>query len=423
MLIPKFLLAAGLRLPNCITVAAVTFLMTSSALAAYFTGQFDQTLVFNSEETDRVVFNPAPPQRWKDAGVSETDVHVTTGQLVDPVTGQGSLLALLVEVEDEDPLLFVDQNDDNMISASEKFTMENPKNPYLWEATVTIPLKGGFFTSSSIFVEYFQRIKTAKMTNDDRLIRQTTEVLARGTVDVNGKKVAVQYALVEKKKVNPREGWQGVDANGDGKVDMDNLSPEAAKADNEVVIFRVGDMFVSTKKADVDKNQIVLRQHEAKEYKRLELYTGKEFPDFTFSDFDGKKHKFSEFRGKYVLLDIWGFWCPPCRKELPYIREAQKRFGSRNLEVIGLNTDADYTIDSMKKSLRDNGMIWTQAKFDSVMEFLKVGLRVNSFPTTFLIAPDGKILSMSRHERKEPDLRGADLLDSLDEVLPREGTK
>jgi thiol-disulfide isomerase/thioredoxin len=124
-----------------------------------------------------------------------------------------------------------------------------------------------------------------------------------------------------------------------------------------------------------------------------------------------------------VLLDIWGFWCPPCRKELPYIREAQKRFGSRNLEVIGLNTDADYTIDSMKKSLRDNGMIWTQAKFDSVMEFLKVGLRVNSFPTTFLIAPDGKILSMSRHERKEPDLRGADLLASLDEVLPREGTK
>jgi thiol-disulfide isomerase/thioredoxin len=397
--------------------------MTSSALAADFTGQFDPTLVFNSEETDRVVFNPAPPQRWKDAAVSGTDVHVTTGQLVDPVTGQGSLLALLVEVEDEDPLLFVDQNDDNMISASEKFTMENPKNPYLWEATVTIPLKGGFFTSSSIFVEYFQRIQTSKMTKDDRLIRQTTEVLARGMVDVNGKKVAVQYALVEKKKVNPREGWQGVDADGDGKVDMDNLSPEAAKADNEVVIFRVGDMFVSTKKADVDKNQIVLRQHEAKEYKRLELYTGKEFPDFTFSDFDGKKHKFSEFRGKYVLLDIWGFWCPPCRKELPYIREAQKRFGSRNLEVVGLNTDADYTIDSMKKSLRDNGMIWTQAKFDSVMEFLKVGLRVNSFPTTFLIAPDGKILSMSRHERKEPDLRGADLLDSLDEVLPREETR
>ena len=88
--------------------------------------------------------------------------------------------------------------------------------------------------------------------------------------------------------------------------------------------------------------------------------------------------------------------------------------------MVGLNTDADYTIDSMKKSLKDNSMIWTQAKFDSVMDFLKTGLRVNSFPTTFLIAPDGKILSMSRHERKEPDLRGQDLLESLDDVLPKQ---
>jgi len=282
-------------------------------------------------------------------------------------------------------------------------------------------MKAGFFTSASIFVEYFERVQTSKMTDDDRLIRQTTEVLARGTVDVNGKKVAVQYALVDKKKVNPRDGWQGMDADGDGKVDMDNLSPEAAKANDEVVIFRVGDTYVSTKKADVEKNQIILRQHEAKEYKRLELYVGKEFPDFDFSDFDGKKHKFSEFRGKYVLLDIWGFWCGPCRKELPYIKEAQKRFGGRNLAVVGLNTDANYTVDSMKRSLKDNGMIWTQAKFESVVDFLRLGLRVSSFPTTFLIAPDGKILSMSRNERKEPDLRGADLLDSLDEVLPKSG--
>jgi len=66
-------------------------------------------------------------------------------------------------------------------------------------------------------------------------------------------------------------------------------------------------------------------------------------------------------------------------------------------------------------------MIWTQAKFESVVDFLRLGLRVSSFPTTFLIAPDGKILSMSRNERKEPDLRGADLLDSLDEVLPKSG--
>lgn len=405
--------------PLILTIAAWLVLSSPAFAGGEFIGQFDTALVTNPEETDRIVFKPSPPDRWKDAGPLAADAHITAARLIDPQTGEASILALLVEVDDEDPIIFVDSDGDNKIISTEKFELKQGDNRYLWEATVTVAVKGGFFTSFPISVQYFESIMIDKMTDDDRLIKQTTDVLARGAVDVNGKKVAVQYALVGKKKVNAREGWLGMDIDGDGTVDMDGLSPEAAKADNEAVIFRVGDLYLSTKKADLEKNQIVLREHEAKEYKRLELYIDKEFPDFTFSDFDGKKRKFSEYRGKYVLLDIWGFWCPPCRKELPYIREAQKRFGSRNLEVIGLNTDPDYTIDSMKKALKDNGMIWTQAKFESVVDFLRVGLRINSFPTTFLISPDGKILSMSRQEREEPDLRGADLLESLDEVLPK----
>jgi thiol-disulfide isomerase/thioredoxin len=401
-------------------VLSIAFLHVSALAGGEFTGRFDPALATNPEETDRVIFKHSTyMDRWKDAGSFGPETHYTSAQLFDPLTGQASLLALLVEVKGEDPIILVDQNDDNKITAAEKFEMKNPDNPYLWEAVVTIPVKAGFFTSAPIAIEYFQSIRSEKMTDDDRLIRQTTGVLARGTVDVNGKKIAVKYALVDKKSVNAREGWLGIDADGDGEVDINDLSPEATKANNEIVVFRVGNSYLSTKKADVEKNQIVLREHEAKEYKRLELYLGKEFPDFNFSDFDGKKHKFSELRGKYVLLDIWGFWCPPCRKELPYIREAQKRFAGRNLEVLGLNTDADYTVESMKKALRDSGMIWTQAKFESVIDFVRVGLRVHSFPTTFLISPEGKILSMSRSERKEPDLRGSDLLDTLDEILPK----
>ena len=261
-------------------------------------------------------------------------------------------------------------------------------------------------------MRYFKSVKTDKMGPGDRLITQSTEVLARGTVDIKGRKVMFQYAMpAGEKTVNPQEGWLGVDTDGDGNIDMDNLSPEAAKADAEAVVFRVGDMYLSTKKADIAKNQIVIREHDAKEYKRLELGIGKPFPEFAFTDFDGKKRKISEFRGKFVLLDIWGFWCGPCRRELPYIKEAYKRFQGRNLEIVGLNTDEDYTVESMKKGLNDNGMTWTNAKFDSVVDFLRSGLRVSSFPTTFLISPEGKILSMSRAERDEPDLRGHDLLD------------
>jgi hypothetical protein len=83
-----------------------------------------------------------------------------------------------------------------------------------------------------------------------------------------------------------------------------------------------------------------------------------------------------------------------------------------------MNTD-DFTPDSIKKALSENGMTWTQARHDSFTELKDFQFRIESFPTTFLVAPDGKVLSMSRHQRGEPDLRGKDLLTTLDEILPK----
>lgn len=402
--------------------AASPFTFARSAVGAEYAGQFEKSLAANVEEFERVVLTVDTAEAWKHLGSFGASAHFTTGRLNHPQTGQYSVVALLVEDGNNAPLIFADINDDRKLSADEKFTLKKEKddNPYLWNATIPLNAKNDFFSNCPIFVRYFKSVKTDKMGPGDRLITQSTEVMARGIVDVKGRKVLVQYAMpAGEKKVNAQDGWLGVDGDGDGSIDMDNLSPEAARAETESVVFRVGDIYLSTKKADVSKNQIIMREHDAKEYKRMELGIGKQFPEFAFTDFDGKKRKISEFRGKYVLLDIWGFWCPPCRKELPYIREAHKRFQGRNLEIVGLNTDPDYTIDSMKKALNDSGMKWTNAKFDSVADFLKVNLRITSFPTTFLISPDGKILSMSRQERDEPDLRGQDLLESLDEALPK----
>lgn len=414
-----------MNLKFCAARAAVIVLfLTAQAFSAFgadneFVGQFDTTLVADKENSERTIFKFASKDSFKINKAFTETAHITTNRLQNP-GGQASLVAVLVEEEDEKPLLFVDLNADNNFADDEKFVMrrEQSDNPFLLVTTVNVPLKDGFFTVYPIYVRYFRTYKTAKMTEGDRLLDQSTGVYARGTVDVKGQKIPVQYAYsFENKKITPDRGWLGIDADDDGEIDMNNLSPEAARADSETIVFRVGQTYVSTKKADVAKNQIVLREHQAKDYKRTELAVGKDLPDFSFVDLNGKKRKFSEFRGKYVLLDFWGFWCPPCRAELPYLREAYKRFQSRGLEIVGMNTD-DYTTESIKKALVENGMTWTNARKDSFLELKDFQFRIESFPTTFLIAPDGKILSMSRHLRGEPDLRGKDLLTTLDKILP-----
>ena len=391
-----------------------------------FFGQFDKTLVANTEDFEKVIFKFTAPGKLKGETAFGQNAHLAAGKLYDPQTGKFSVSALIVEETDEDeneknPAIFVDLDGDGKFSDGEKFTFQQKEkgNPYLWNTTVNLPVKNNFFTACPLFLQYFKSIKIEKMTDEDRLITQSTEVLARGNVDIKGKIFPVQYAYdFENKKIDPKNGWLGIDTNEDGKVDMDELSFEAAKADDETIVLRAGQTFVSTKKVDLSKNQIVLREHAAKDYRRIELFIGKEMPDFAFTDFNGKKRSFSEFRGKYILLDIWGFWCPPCRVELPFIREAHRRFGGRNLEVVGLNTDP-FPPDQIKKIMSENGMTWTQAQLPSIFDLINKDLRIESFPTTFLIAPDGKILSMSRHLRGEPDLRGEDLFETLDGILPR----
>jgi thiol-disulfide isomerase/thioredoxin len=385
-----------------------------------FIGQFDKALVVNKKDNERLVFKLAPKDSFKGSAAFTETAHITTNRLQNP-SGQASLVAALVEEEDEKPQIFVDLNADNNFTDDEKFTFKREKsdNPYLLVTTVNVAVKEGFFTSCPIFLRYYRDIKTSKMSDSDRLVEQSTGLYARGAVDVKGQKVFVQYAYsFDDRKVTPERGWLGVDADGDGEIDMDNLSFEAARASNETVVFRAGQTYVSTKRVDVLKNQIVLKENAAKEYKRVELTVGKELPDFAFVDLTGKKRKFSEFRGKYVILDFWGFWCPPCRAELPYLKEAYKRFQARGLEIVGMNTDGDYTPESIKKALNDNGITWTQARKDSFEDLKDNQLRIESFPTTFLISPDGKILSMSRDQRGEPELRGKYLLESLDKILP-----
>jgi hypothetical protein len=80
-----------------------------------------------------------------------------------------------------------------------------------------------------------------------------------------------------------------------------------------------------------------------------------------------------------------------------------------------MNNDPDYSI--IKPVLRKNGLGWPQATNESI-EQIQIRYRIHSFPTTLLIDPEGKIVSLGQTKKKQPSLRGKDLLKSLDELLP-----
>jgi thiol-disulfide isomerase/thioredoxin len=380
-----------------------------------YLGKLEPELIPYTDDLDQVIFKPLRDlSKIKFATPLASGVNVTAGRIFHPPQDKSSILTLLVEPDgDGEPYLYADLNQDDVMSDNERYSLglSEDDNPYIFEATLTLPLKSPLFQSYPIVVRYFKEIRWEDMAEGERMILQSKEAFARGQVDIQGRKTLVQYSFnPQSKKIIVNNGSLGVDVDGDGKILVDRFSPESAVARDETVIFRVGENYLSTRRVDVEKNQITMRAHPASDYKRVEIQIGSEVPDFQFTDFSGKKRKLSEFRGKYVLLDFWAAWCPPCRRELPYQKAAYSRFQARGFEILGMNNDPDPSL--IKDSLKKSGITWPQATLTSIHE-LEARYRIHLFPTSLLLGPDGKVLLLDQDK-----MRGPDLLKTLDKILP-----
>lgn len=412
-------LRAAIAAVSAVMILASVIFVTRAA--DEYTGKLEPQLAVNRDDLEQVIFRPIRDlAKIKIAKPPDEDATVTAARLYHAQSDKSAILALLVEPEGEEPYILADVNLDNAISENERFDLErgDDDNPYIWEATINQPLKEGPFPDFPLFVQHLRNIRWEDMQEGDRMVQESRGAFARGVVDIQGKKTLVQYQYNPRsKKINPTSGKLGVDCDGDGEIDLDPFSPEAAETEDEAIIFRVGDAYVSTKKVDLEKNLITMKSHSASDYKRIEVKMGVEMPDFEFTDFYGKKRKLSEFRGKYLLVDFWGMWCGPCRRELPYLKAAYQRFQSRGFEILGMNTDDAGIVSQIKPQLEKNQMTWPQARRESILKVIR-NMRIHSYPTTILLDPEGKVISVNNVRRDQPSLRGSDLLKSLDRLLP-----
>lgn len=414
----------SLRLLQFLHPLVILFILTVSSQNVLadneFTGSLQKNLIPKDYDLDDTFLRPANIANLKFEKSPAADAYVTIGKLDNPTKDEAKITGVLVEEKGQSPIFYFDTNGDLLFSENEmtRFEKKPDGDSFVWTTIAKIPINHSFFAHYPVYVSYFPNtIYGDEMTENDRLILYSSEAFARGEIDVKGKKTAVVYQFRRiSHRIVPTDGWLGIDSDGNGEVDTTDFSPEAANADEEIVVFRVGQTYLSPKKVDLDKNLIVWRENSQKDYKRAELRVGEQLPDFSFVDLDGNKRKFSEFKGKFVLLDFWGTWCPPCRRELPYLKAAAKNFKERNFEIIGMNVDP-MPPSALAPAFKKAGIDWTQAGMESIIPVLK-SYRVDSFPTTILIDPTGKIISLNQTSKGQPSLRGRKLLDNLDEILP-----
>jgi peroxiredoxin len=116
-----------------------------------------------------------------------------------------------------------------------------------------------------------------------------------------------------------------------------------------------------------------------------------EAPDFTLKDAEGKTVHLSDYKGKVVLLDFWATWCGPCRIEIPWFMEMQRKNRDKGFEVLGVSMD-DEGWDVVRPFLKELSINYRVMIGNDATASEYGG--VDSLPTTFLIDREGKIAAV-----------------------------
>ena len=142
------------------------------------------------------------------------------------------------------------------------------------------------------------------------------------------------------------------------------------------------------------------------------LKPGNPAPEFTnYENYKGGKNSLSDYRGKYVYIDVWATWCTPCMIQVPYLKKLQKRFKGKNIEFISLSTDSKGKSaktwkgarDQWKKMIKEKDLsgthLWAGEKNSIHKDYFIQGI-----PRFILIDKEGKLISYNARRPSDPKL-------------------
>ena len=121
---------------------------------------------------------------------------------------------------------------------------------------------------------------------------------------------------------------------------------------------------------------------------KQKVAVGAQAPDFALVDMQGKKHQLSDYRGQGVFLNFWGTWCPPCKKEMPYINNQYHQYKDKGVQVLTVDIqESELAVNQFAERLKLDFPIMIDTDKEVMSTY-----GIDPLPATFLIDKNGEVV-------------------------------
>ena len=114
--------------------------------------------------------------------------------------------------------------------------------------------------------------------------------------------------------------------------------------------------------------------------------------DVSGTTLDGKHLDLADYRGRVVVVNVWGSWCPPCRAEAPMLADAARELAAKDVAFLGIDT-RDPSRTAAEAFARNQRLPYPSIYDQSGRTLLafRGTLTPNAIPSTIVIDPRGRV--------------------------------
>jgi thiol-disulfide isomerase/thioredoxin len=140
--------------------------------------------------------------------------------------------------------------------------------------------------------------------------------------------------------------------------------------------------------------------------KNKSLVMGMPSPQFVnYENHKGGNTSLDDLKGKYVYIDVWATWCGPCKREIPFLKEVEKKYHGKNIEFVSTSIDVAKDHSTWVEMVKNEQLGGIQLMADNNWKSKFVtDYAIEGIPRFILVDPNGNIVSADAPRPSDPKL-------------------